>query len=488
MKVTLVGANLELEQVNRALADPGCRPHLSPEPIAAAYARISRSERSVEELRREARENVDKARKSNRTIVFEMGHASIAEHASFNFDLEGISRLAIEAVEHSRLASYTERSQRYVLIGADIVVPNEVRDASGFGPRYLEAVDVLHQGYRRLVEGLVDHHVRQAGGEASLDKGRRRDIDTAAREDARYLLPLATAGQLGLTLNARSLESMIRRLRGHSLSEIRWISQRLEEEALAVTPSLIRHTTPWEWEEPQEAHPGAFDAVATQLPGSVDPSRSATGSDVASPVRAVLLYSTPSPAGLLLGGIRFERGGTPFSPGGRDSGRDFGAVADAWFSGAGVHAPAPRSFELVDFLFELTCSAACFGQLKRHRMATVLAAPYDPGHGPMVPPSVREAGLEPDFLRILASVRPHLDEARRRLGPAADYLLSNAHCRRVLFKTSLRELVHIARLRLDRHAQWEIRDLAGQMCRLAVERLPEMEPWLCGKDSFPGRS
>ncbi len=497
MKITLVGANLELEQVRRALDVPTHRPDLSPEPIAAAYARISRSEKSVDELRSEARDNVDKARRSNRTIVFEMGHSSIAEHATFNFDLEGVSRLAIEAVEHSRLASYTERSQRYVLIGKDIVVPDEIRSQPGLEPLFLEAVEGLHRSYRSLVEGLVEHHVRQAGGDAALDRSLRRDIDTSAREDARYLLPLATAGQLGLTLNARSLENMVRRLKGHPLGEVRRIGERLEEEALAVTPSLVRHTEPWTWEEPVEA----FAPVAGQREDRGTASELERGRAVAGEGRAPyarLLFSTPSPGEALLAGVRFERGLPPPEPwpgtGGPEESEGSGgpvprnpgfqAVADAWFAGAGVHAPAPRSFELVDFLFELTCSAACFGQLKRHRMATTLAGPYEADLGPVVPPSVVAAGLQEEFLSALQSSRRLLDELRPVIGPGADYLLVNAHCRRTLFKTNLRELVHIARLRLDRHAQWEIRDLAAQMCRLAAGRLPEMKRWLCGKDAF----
>ena len=42
---------------------------------------------------------VDRARRSNETIIFKMGHNSVAEHAVFNFDVIGLSRLAIEELE-----------------------------------------------------------------------------------------------------------------------------------------------------------------------------------------------------------------------------------------------------------------------------------------------------------------------------------------------------------------------------------------------------
>jgi thymidylate synthase ThyX len=37
-----------------------------------------------------------------------------------------------------------------------------------------------------------------------------------------------------------------------------------------------------------------------------------------------------------------------------------------------------REFEYPDLTFELVVSASCYAQLKRHRMATMTAQPYDP--------------------------------------------------------------------------------------------------------------
>ena len=41
------------------------------------------------------------------------GHASVAEHAVLHMAVENISRLACDALEDNRLASYTEKSSRY---------------------------------------------------------------------------------------------------------------------------------------------------------------------------------------------------------------------------------------------------------------------------------------------------------------------------------------------------------------------------------------
>ena len=129
MKIILAGYNLDYGAISAFKTDHQDMDCLTPETIAAAYARISRDPRPVNELREIAMMEVEKSRQSNRNIVFAMGHSSIAEHALFNIDVLGVSRLLVEDIERSRLASFTEKSQRYVLLEDDFVVPREITDA-----------------------------------------------------------------------------------------------------------------------------------------------------------------------------------------------------------------------------------------------------------------------------------------------------------------------------------------------------------------------
>src|SRR3989339_1767021 len=100
-----------------------------------------------------ARGEVKKARLSNKNIVFEMGHSSIAEHAVFNIDVIGVSRLLVEEIERFRLASYTEKSQRYVLLADDFVIPQEVREA-GLEEDFIATVRRQNRFYHTLYEKL----------------------------------------------------------------------------------------------------------------------------------------------------------------------------------------------------------------------------------------------------------------------------------------------------------------------------------------------
>jgi thymidylate synthase ThyX len=51
-------------------------------------------------------------------------------------------------------------------------------------------------------------------------------------------------------------------------------------------------------------------------------------------------------------------------------------------------------------------------------------------------------------------------------------------------KINARELYHIARLRADEHAQWDIRETAEQMVKRGKKAMPLTLMMATGKDSF----
>ncbi len=144
-----------------------------------------------------------------------------------------------------------------------------------------------------------------------------------------------------------------------------------------------------------------------------------------------------------------------------------------------------REFEYADLTFNLVVSASCFAQLKRHRMATLTSQPYNPGLGVAVPVSVEEIGAAKEFMSLVDRTSAAHEALRKAVGPAADYILTNAHRRRVLLKVNARELYHISRLREDASAQWDIREIASQMHAFAGKVMPLTCLLLGGKDGYP---
>ena len=143
-----------------------------------------------------------------------------------------------------------------------------------------------------------------------------------------------------------------------------------------------------------------------------------------------------------------------------------------------------RTFETIDFTYELTVSASNYAQLKRHRMSTQIVQDYDPALGFTVPPSITEVNMEVPFREAMdrsAEIYTRIKEAYPDL---KNYILTNAHRRRVVLKLNARELYHLVSLREDEHAQWDIRETAARMNALARNAAPLACMMLCGKNSF----
>ena len=148
---------------------------------------------------------------------------------------------------------------------------------------------------------------------------------------------------------------------------------------------------------------------------------------------------------------------------------------------------ATREFEISDFTFEIVLSAACYGQMKRHRMSTQLVQDYDPELGYTYPPSVLEAGLKEDYEAVYEQTSEAYYQLAAVHRDAAQYVLTNGHRRRMLLKADARELYHMSRLREDAHAQWDIRAVVRDMLALAREQAPLTLLLAYGKDAFTDR-
>lgn len=65
--------------------------------------------------------------------VLGYGHESILEHATLTFAIEGCSRVCSHQLVRHRLASYTQQSQRYIVLNPEdveetFVIPNGIKE------------------------------------------------------------------------------------------------------------------------------------------------------------------------------------------------------------------------------------------------------------------------------------------------------------------------------------------------------------------------
>lgn len=148
-----------------------------------------------------------------------MGHESPLEHVSFTFAIEGVSRTLTHQLVRHRIASYSQKSQRYVSENNfEYIIPPSIARDSQAKEKFENLMCTIRQAYNEL---------------ASMD---------IPKEDARYVLPNATETKIIVTMNARSLFNFFSlRCCTHAQWEIRQLSNLMLVEVQKVAPILFKN-------------------------------------------------------------------------------------------------------------------------------------------------------------------------------------------------------------------------------------------------------
>lgn len=484
MIINLAGFNVDIENINKLnnflknnTSNEELKTlHWTPETISASYARISRDPKPINELREDARNEIDKTRKSNKAIIFDMGHASIAEHAVFNFDIINISRFLSEFIQKSRLVSFTEKSQRYIKIGQDNYLPAEFESDKFFLNKYNRLIDQIFSSYNTIHDALIPYFTGKFNNITREDKG-YRDVVNLAKEDARYILPLSTLTQMGMTINARNLEKLIKKLYSSDLPEFHLLAKNLYESVYSYAPSLIKYV------EPTPYDVGAYPKLKDFFNGAI----------YAKPRKEVELINFDKAienkiiASLLLkvSDISYKQAlyyvkKLPIE--------EKIKIINISTEGISKLDSLLREYETGSLEFGILISATAFAQLKRHRMSTIIDGEYSPDLGVTIPQSISEVGKKKLFLEIIDKTNELYYFAKSRWDNASNYILTNSHRKNIILKCNFRELTHITRLRSDAHSQWDVRNISDKMIALTKTKLPVITKLLGGKDSFKKNS
>ena len=213
---------------------------LSPETIAVAFAKTSRSPESFRDIA--AGLSDEKSAQFHEKWVVGYGHASVAEHAVLHIAFENVSRMAIESIESNRLASYTEKSTRYQKWdGDDFTIPPEL-EGHALRDEYVQTIRTLFGTYADSLEPVKSLIVKRSPRrENESEEAWDRRIRSQYVDVCRFILPAAALANVGMTANARVLENAIRKMLSHSLQEVRQIGEKLKDVAKVEVPTLVKY-------------------------------------------------------------------------------------------------------------------------------------------------------------------------------------------------------------------------------------------------------
>jgi thymidylate synthase ThyX len=441
--------------------------NLTEEQLAVVFAMTSRRPEAFDDIARQVTQ--EKAADFHERWVLGYGHASVAEHAVLHMAVENVSRLAADTLEDNRLASYTEKSSRYqVLPPGYYHVPAELDQHPTLKELYLQTCDGLFAAYEELMDG-VHAHLR----EVKPQREKERDPTYALRlrreatDSCRFILPAATLTNVGVTINARSLEHAISKLLSSEVAEERDLGQELMDKSREITPTLIKYAAP----NPYLASVrkvGLPDQVLGQAedgPGQCN-------------IEARLVHHDSEADLKLAAAIMYRYSNAPYQEAWRKA-QDLGPEGRGKLIGTcledlGPHGAPLREFELVDYTFDLVMDYGAYREFKRHRMQSYISQPLTVAHGVLIPELVREAGLEDRFNGVVTQAKGAFYELYKALPNIAPYVVTHAHKRRILTKLNLRECYHLFKLRTQPQAHFSIRLVMNQALRLAVEAHPQL--------------
>ncbi|MHB8171907.1 MAG: FAD-dependent thymidylate synthase [Thermincolia bacterium] len=149
-------------------------------------------------------------------MLMKLGHMSPTEHVTFTFAIEGVSRALSHQLVRHRIASYSQKSQRYVNEEQfTYVIPPTIEANPRAKAVFVEKMAEIHKAYEEL--SLV-----------------------VPKEDARYVLPNACETKLVATFNCRSLYNFFQhRCCRRAQWEIRELAHKILSEVKKVAPRLF---------------------------------------------------------------------------------------------------------------------------------------------------------------------------------------------------------------------------------------------------------
>ncbi|MFW5713415.1 MAG: FAD-dependent thymidylate synthase [Brevefilum sp.] len=434
---------------------------LSPETIAVAFAKTSRSPKPFDEIASELSD--DRAARFHEKWVVGYGHSSVAEHAVLHIAIENISRLAIETIEGNRLASYTEKSTRYQQWEGDaFFVPEEIRE-SHFRDEYVETCHGLFQAYQ-LMMPAIKNWLRQnlEQDEAESEKSFQRRIQSEAADVCRFLLPAASLANVGVTINARSLEYAICKMLSTPLSEVQSIGEHLREVGQREAPTLIKYADCNEYLIGVREKMRKVQPIQSAHPHMMDLSLIDWDRNGQEKILAGVLFRFCDLDGFqsVLDYVK------------NLSSTEQRQLADDIMEDRSRFDQPLREFEYPAMTFESVMDQGAYFEFKRHRMMTQTVGPLTVDLGYAIPETIVQAGCLEVYQKAMVKTVELFDKIAAWNPDVASYIVPNGFNRRVLFSLNLREAFHFCRLRAANNAHFSIRRIALQM----AEKIHEIYP------------
>jgi thymidylate synthase ThyX len=458
---------------------------LSPETIAVAFAKTSRFPDSFRDIAAELTD--EKSAQFHEKWVVGYGHASVAEHAVLHLAIENASRIAMEAIESNRLASYTEKSTRYQKWDEDSFHTPVELDGHPLREEFVTTCRMLFETYAAALEPVkevIAAQVPRREGEKNSTYDRR--IRSRYVDVCRFILPAASLANVGMTANGRVLENAIRKWLSSPLAEVREIGETVKQVAQGELPTLVKYA---------EAVPYWIETGEDLSALTPTPLPEGEGQGVRKTPCSLVDYKKDGENKVLAAAL-YRFGNKSFADamekvcGALQAERE--SLAEALLGKLGRFDVPLRELEHCTYTFDLIMDQGAYAEFKRHRMMTQTPQLQTAALGHATPRSITEAGLGPRYEAAMEATRSTWEKLNEFNPYVAQYVVPNGFNRRVLATFNLREAYAFCQLRAASNAHFSIRMVAQRVYEQIARVHPLLakymvlpdEPWQTIEDGY----
>ncbi len=419
---------------------------------------------------------VARAEKLYAKVFSDYGDDSVAQLGGAHIACEYVSNIVTKVLEWGRLMAYLEQSTRYVPYTDRLHdrwryhVPAEI-EGGPLRERYVRTMDAAFERYARWIPALQEHFERRYPKlPGDSDGVHRAAVRAKALDTLRGMLPAATQSNVGIYGTGQAFESLLLRMRGSALSEVRECAAEMLVELRKVIPAFLTRVDQADrggrWTEYFAAARDGMEDIAGRF-GAADPEPRAevtlTDFDPDGEIKivaAALYAASDLPDDQLLAIAR------------RMAPDERLAVLRAYTGDRSNRRHRPgRAFERTGYRFDVLTDYGAFRDLQRHRLLTLEWQPLTTRHGYTEPEAIAEASARDDWNRTMdASADLHDAIVSAGLRPVAPYAVAMAYRVRFYMDMNAREAMHLIELRTAPQGHPAYRRVCQQMHTLIAER------------------
>tara|TARA_B100001750_G_scaffold221744_1_gene210557 strand:+ start:1110 stop:2720 length:1611 start_codon:yes stop_codon:yes gene_type:complete len=469
----------------------------------ALMSRYSRTDKSMRKIfLDEFLKNKNRGEEFYTRVLLEYGDDSVAELGGGQIAIEGLSNIAVKKIEDRRIGlSYLEKSSRYVSWNKKINgkykfyrEPDIMK--SSYADNYLDACNFDFDVYSKNIKPMLnlirekdsienykfkDHTGKEKKFNQLKDnntiKSAQRIYNAATKAKAldalRSLLPASTLTNVGITGNGRAFEYLLSIMYGSNLSEERNLASQMKKELDTTIKSFVRRTND-KYGKILQKYLDDIKKTSTKLSKSHVNGRPTRGIFV----KLVSYEAEYSGINKVISALIYEQSpGIEFSQIHKNvkkiTQKQKMKIINTY---ANIrknrrHRP-PRSFEMIDYTFDLLTNYGMFRDFHRHRALTLERQLLTTDHSYHTPKEIVELGIEKEFSECMDNTKNVFQKIRKKLPEQAQYIVNFAYNYPYFMKLNLREATHLIELRTIPQGHTDYRKVAQKMYKLIKQKHP----------------